>query len=165
MKLALYKAAEGTPLDKAIDIGSGLYGYSHNEIVFDRLENGRDENGKYLCFSSSPREGEVRFKYIDIYSGKWHVIDLDDQYEWEDEAMIYQDSMQYIGAKYDYYGIFMWYILFWVKKQRDDQWWCSEIGAKQLGWENYRVTPNKLARHYGAPRGEFSFKFIWRKVY
>lgn len=163
MKLALYKAAEGTPLDKAIDIGSGLHGYSHNELVFDRMEDGI-KDGYYLCFSSSPREGKVRFKHIDIHSGKWYIVDLDD-ISLEEEKEMFEKAKTQVGKKYDYYGIFFTYILFWVKRQKDDQWWCSEIAAWLLGWPNFRVTPNKLARHFGVPRGEFKLTFIWRKVY
>lgn len=163
MKLALYKAAEGTLLDKVIDLGSGLYGYSHCELVFDRIVP--DVGGKSYCYSSSPREGECRFKYIDLDSGKWEVIDLSDQFEWEDESIMFQDAKFFQGAEYDYYGIICWYVFAFIKKQKSSQWWCSEICARLLGWSDFRVTPNKLARHYKAPRGKFSFKLIWKKIY
>ena len=162
MKLALYKAAEGSLLDKAVDIGSGLYGSSHCEIVFDHINS--DADGQSLCFSASPREGKCRFKWIDLNSGSWYVIDLNDQFEWEDKMMAFQEAKFLNGRKYDYYGIFFWYILP-IKREKTNRWWCSEVVAKLLGWVKYRVTPNKLARKYGAPRGEFKFSFIWKKVY
>lgn len=163
MKVAFYKAAEGTPLDKIIDGATGLYGYSHCEFVFDQMEDGvRD--GKYLCFSSSPREGYVRFKHIDINSGRWHVVDLPGV-DVKAEREVYESAHLLLGSKYDYYGIIFWYVFFWVKKQRDDQWWCSEVLAYLMGWPHFRVTPNRLAKSLGAPKIPFSAKFVWRKSY
>jgi hypothetical protein len=39
-----------------------------------------------------------------------------------------------------------------MKKQKDDQWWCSEIVGYLLGVVDFRVTPNELAKLYGAKK-------------
>lgn len=142
----LYKANKGTWLDKTIDLMSGKYGYSHVELAFDKVVK---SDGSYLCFSSSPREGKVRFKQIEI-TDHWRVIDLD--VSLEEEQRIYSMAFDYVGAKYDYYGIIFWYVFFWVKKQHDDRWWCSEIVSYLLDMEKYRKTPNELAKMFGAKK-------------
>lgn len=149
MKLMLYKADKGTLLDKTIDKFSGNYGYSHVELVFDQIYD--NEKDGYICFSSSPREGEVRFKYINPHiNDHWVIVDLD--YSKEDEQRVYSRCFEFVGAKYDYYGILFWYVFFWVKKQHDDRWWCSEIVSYLLDLEKYRKTPNELAKMFGAKK-------------
>lgn len=64
MKLAFYKSVNGDTLDSLIDLWSGRYGYSHVELVFDRIST--DKSKGNLCFSSSPREGKCRFKNIHL---------------------------------------------------------------------------------------------------
>lgn len=147
MKIMLYKANKGTWLDKIIDAFSGGYGYSHVELAFDKIYD--DPKNGYICFSSSPREGKVRFKYINPHvNDHWEIIDLN--HTLEEEQRIYSGSFEYLNAKYDYYGIMFWYVFFWVKKQHDDKWWCSEIVSYLLGFDKYRKTPNELAKIFGA---------------
>ena len=153
MKLALYRSVAGTKLDTIIDLFSGRYGYSHVELVFDQID------GSY--FSSSPREGKCRFKKIVPKEKHWKLIDLP-EIDCIQEAKIYEIANSFVNKKYDYFGILFWYVLFWVKKQKDDHWWCSEIVAYLLGHVDYRLTPNELAKYYHAPKSEF--KFMWSKT-
>lgn len=72
-----------TLFDDAIEIQQwiGGAGYSsrfvHVEFVFDQYAwNGRvsyrpGDPGGSLCYSSSPRDGGMRFKQIDLTDGKW----------------------------------------------------------------------------------------------
>lgn len=150
MKLMLYKANCGNWIDKIINLGTGNYGYSHVELAFDKID--KNHNRGYLCYSSSPREGKVRFTYIDNdKTNHWVVIDLP-QFSLEDERRIYSKCFDYLNAKYDVFGIIFWYVFSFVKKQRDNEWWCSEIVAYLLGLKDYRKNPNELAKLYGAKK-------------
>jgi len=150
MKLAFYKSSKGTKIDKIIDIGTGMYGYSHIELVFS--------DG--MSLSSSPREGEVRFKEISYDPNTWEYVDID--ITEEQERLLRYKSSDLVGKKYDYFGILFWYIIP-IKKQKNDKWWCSEICAYLLGWDEFRVTPNKMARHYGLERQPFVIKASYSK--
>jgi hypothetical protein len=72
--------------------------YSHNELVF-AIEDGMAE-----CASSSARDGGVRFKQIDIFSGRWHVKRLP-QFTDADELYAYAWFQKHRGEKYDYFGV------------------------------------------------------------
>jgi len=164
MKLALYKSSKGTALDKIINIGTGLYGYSHCEVVFDRMRVGQDE-GKQLCFSSSPRDGKTRFNYININSGNWEIVDLDDEFTLDEEKAMFLKASEYVDKSYDYYGILFYFVFWFVRRQKENKWWCSEICSFLLGWDKFRVSPNRMARKYKAPRQKFTMKMILRKTY
>jgi len=164
MKVALYIADSGSIVDKLINVWTGLYGYSHTEIAFDTI--GKKENS-YLCCSSSPRDGDVRFTNINLNSGHWHVINFDiPAYQ---EKVIYDELRELTGAKYDWKGIFFTFIFSWVHKQDDKKWWCSELTAYILNLHvrnmNFRISPNKLAKRLDAPRQPFSFKLSFKKSY
>lgn len=159
MKLALYIADAGTLVDKAINIWTGLYGYSHSEIVFEMIDVQAD--GKNLSCSASPRDGDVRFERINFQSGHWELIDLPSIDTVEKEQEVYDFLKPYVGAKYDWRGIFLWFILPF-KKQSNKKWWCSEICAMVLDKFvlplDYRISPNRLAKKLKAPKQPFSFK-------
>lgn len=150
MKLLLYKSKCGNILDKVIDIGTGGYGYSHVELAFDRID--LNHNRGYLCFSSSPRDKKTRFTYINNKTNHWEIIDLSKEYKLEQEREIYGKCFDLVGAKYDYYGILFWYVFSFIKKQKDNQWWCSEVVAYLLGFSDFRKHPNELAKIYGAKK-------------
>jgi hypothetical protein len=63
--------------------------YSHVELVI---------NG--VCCSASPRDGGVRFKRIDLASGKWDVIDVPGH----SEARAWDWFCRHNGHAYDYAG-------------------------------------------------------------
>ena len=75
MKLAFYLAENGTFFDKLIaswsGLGKGGARFSHVELVI-----GEPEGEPPLCFSSSPRDGGVRTKHIDLSSGHWEIVDV-----------------------------------------------------------------------------------------
>jgi len=152
MKLAFYVANEGSLVDKGVDLWTGLYGYSHIEIVFS--------DG--MSFSASPREGKVRFKKIDFSPKRWvfHELEMTEL----EEAKIRAQAENLIGRKYDYKGIIGWFVIP-IKKQENNQWWCSEIIAYLLKWKKFRVHPNKMAKHYGLHRQKFRFKVRLLKAY
>lgn len=158
MKLAFYKSANGDTLDSLIDLWSGRYGYSHVELVFDRIST--DTSKGNLCFSSSPREGKCRFKNIHLTNKHWCVIDI--SCSKIEEEQFYGKCFQFVNSKYDYYGIFFWY-LFPLKKENPKKWWCSEIVSYVLNHKKYHVTPNYLAKFYDVPKSEF--KLILNKTW
>jgi|GEM_PF-3571919 len=168
MKIAMYIASTGSLVDKVIDIGTGLFVYSHCEIVFEK-HGPPAEDEKWLTCSASPRDNKVRFNEIDIYSKHWHVVDLPELDDKEDE--IYEFCKKYIGSKYDWRGIFFWFIFFWMKEQDNDKWWCSEFCAHVLNSfkadckSRVRVSPNHLARKLKCPRQPFKFMFTMKKSY
>lgn len=139
MKLMLYRANRGTWLDKAINLLSGWYGYSHCELLFS--------DG--MSFSSSPREGKCRFKSI-TYGDKWYEVELYNITP-EKEAQIRYECSRYVGKKYDYLGIFLWFLIP-VGIEDGSRWWCSEICSKLLGLRSYKISPNRLAEMFKAPR-------------
>jgi len=118
MKLAFYRSCKGNWLDTLIDLASGRYGYSHVELVFDRIST--DTTHGNLCFSSSPREGKCRFKNIVLKETHWNFVNIN--IPLKEEQRIYSECFNYLNAKYDYYGILFWYVLFWVKKQKNKKW-------------------------------------------
>lgn len=149
MKVAFYRASKGTLLDKIINLWTGSYGYSHVELVFDELY---EMNGsKSMCFSASPREGKTRFKYIDLNDGKWEVYTITDGYVPEVEA--FHRAKKIENKKYDYYGIFFWFVFSFVKKQKNNEWWCSEACPWCLKWTRFRLSPNKFAKLLGVEHG------------
>ena len=168
MKVALYIASTGSLVDKAIDIWTGLHGYSHCEIVFEQvvLPNDKDE---WLCCSSSPRDGKLRFNYIDIHSRHWLLVDIPEVDTIEKEKEVYDYLKKIEGAKYDWKGIILFFIFAFMKKQDDKKWWCSEIVAFILDKfaipMKVRISPNKLARKLKAPNQPFKFMFTMKKSY
>lgn len=167
MKIAMYIASTGSLVDKIIDAWTGWYGYSHSEIVFDhiaRLDN------TYLTCSSSPRDGKLRFNRIDMSSGHWYMVDIPEIYSEKQEYEIYNMLKKMEGAKYDWKGIFFYFIFSFVHKQDDNEWWCSEICAYIINRFinpnfKYRISPNKLAKKLKAPKQPYRFGFSWKKSY
>ena len=117
-------------------------------MVFDRIET--EEN----WFSSSPREGKCRFSKIVPKKGHWEILDLRDV-TLPEEVTIYNVARSLEGKRYDYFGIIFWYVFFFVKRQHDNKWWCSEVVGYLLGHKDFRITPNELAKYYYVPRSEF----------
>src|SRR5579863_9923451 len=106
MKLAFYNAAvadrsaNGAMFDRLVEWRQRLSGagyaarFVHVEFVFDEVGlcsdkrsipallgggalpiQAGDANGS-LCYSSSPRDGGVRFKRIDLTDGQWVLVNL-----------------------------------------------------------------------------------------
>lgn len=139
MMLALYKGRRSeNPRAKLFDRAvawwtDGLY--SHCELVFE------DEPSQFsLCYSSSNRDGGVRFKVIDITTGHWDVVDLAAY----DESFAWQWFISHHGQRYDFAGLFG-FVLPW-RTHDPRRWFCSEACAAALGLpEPHRLSPNGLA--------------------
>lgn len=131
MELWFYIAKFGDCTDKII--ATWTRGpYSHVEMVFPDGE----------CFSSSPRDGGVRFKKINR-SNKWSSIKLSIDYN----ENIRKDCEKYVGLPYDWYGC-MGLTLGFSRIEEKNKWYCSEICAfilNKYGAElPSKVSPNTL---------------------
>jgi uncharacterized protein YycO len=136
MKLAFYLGSNGNYLDKLICIVTGS-AYSHCELVFSDGQS----------FSSSPRDGGVRFKPIIYEPQKWVVIEL--PVEPADEAKVRSWCQTKTGKDYDFSGVLGFILPFF--KQDDDDYYCSEICLMALKlvieeWSKKRnkISPGKL---------------------
>lgn len=128
MKLAFYKGS-GTLYDQGIRLVT--HGpYAHCEIVF--------KDGQW--FSSSPRDGGVRFKEIVPQAGSWDFLELDIQ-----EDTIREWSETQVGLKYDWSGVARFVLPFLPSSK--DHWFCSEIciAALQRGGLLLDLTPSRYS--------------------
>lgn len=144
--LALYKGNGGSLYDRVTDwlirkITKGQY--SHCEIAVEKTEFLSGDyypHITYDCYSSSPRDGGVRRKVIDLKDGKWDLIELPNITA--EQVKRYYTQTQ--GSKYDWWG--MLGIAFGIKQKRS-RFFCSEwcfnlIKQSDEGW---RFSPNQLA--------------------
>lgn len=136
MELIFYKSAAGTITDKLINRLSCNGGYSHVEIRFE------DEQ----CFTSSPRDGGVRMKYIQLDSEHWDTFVLPNNVE--KVVRRYAEINASFGAKYDWNGVFGF--VFPIKDNKKRR-FCSEICLMALqhagllrGIIPTTVSPNSL---------------------
>jgi hypothetical protein len=129
MRLAMYK---GPPDDFWHGVGhtaTRLWTrsrYSHCELVFGEP----DADGKSLCASSSARDGGVRFKRIDLGSGRWDVYDLPG-FDAFDAAYARQWFHDHAGLPYDHLGL-LWFVLPIGKFNHPARFVCSEACAAAL---------------------------------
>ena len=107
----LRKSYRGNWFDKTI----GLFErYSHVEIQMNNV-----------CWSSSPRDGGFRAKVIDIYSGKWDIIQITAPVDLDSFLM---KCTELHGAKYDWTVILNYLGLKYdFCKNRV---WCGEVVTK-----------------------------------
>jgi uncharacterized protein YycO len=132
LKILFYKARYGKIWDKLI--GLWTFGpYSHVEILFS--------DG--VCFSSSPRDGGVRFKNIHILPERWTAIDMPT----DQEENIKKWCEKKVGLRYDWWGI-LGFVLPFVRQERK-AWYCSEIcitALKKFGIVGCRarISPNSF---------------------
>jgi len=106
--------------------------YSHTEIQI---------NG--TCFSSSVRDGGVRSKDIDLFSGKWDFIELPKEYE--QKALNVFLAKQ--GRKYDWFGALGFGLPF--LKQDNTKEYCFEINAEMLGLDASKMhSPMDFVDHF-----------------
>ena len=115
MKIAFYRAWNGTWLDKLISILT-LSKYSHCEIIFSDGE----------CASSSVRDGGIRFKYITM-DEKWDVFPLN---MFLNEELMFKWFWMNIDDTYDYLGALG--ALFGFDWSSDDKKYCSYACASVL---------------------------------
>lgn len=108
--------------------------YSHCEIAIAK------ENGVYSCYSSSIRDGGVRFKVMPLPPDKWDLIRVD-----LPEQRVHEFYAQTKGAKYDWAGCLG--IALPALRQNVKKWFCSQWCAGCLGYDQpARFSPNSLAK-------------------
>lgn len=118
--------------------------YSHCEIVIEKTEftgtGHYDSETTYTAYSSSPRDGGVRCKSINIHNGNWDVIPLPNVSE--SQVRSYFAKTQ--GKKYDWLGVLG--LVFGLKQNRKkffcSEWCFNAIFNSEQGW---RFSPNQLA--------------------
>lgn len=144
MKLAFYRAdaPKRQKADPIVNFYTGGYGYSHVELVFSND----------LSFSASPREGECRFKDIDIYKeDTWVVVPLSEtRYNQNIEALAWEEAHRLAGKKYDWKGILLNQVMH-LGIDEPDKWWCSEVAMWLLRSFPFKISPNEAAKRFGAP--------------
>jgi hypothetical protein len=122
MKLAFYRAIAGGLLDWLIAMRH--WGkYSHVELVFS--------DG--LSFSSSIRDGGVRFKRIEYKPDRWDFLDL--PITAPEEYIVRRWAEDQLGKGYDKPGILAY--INPLRKQDPNRYYCSEIcceALQQIGW-------------------------------
>lgn len=127
MKLALYKG-EGNFYDLLTRLVT-FSKYSHCELVIDGV-----------CYSSSPRDGGVRAKIIDLQDGQWDTYSIKG-----DKVKALSWFNNHDGKSYDWMGTIKSVIPLFVNHK--DKWFCSEAIAAALNIEKpYRFTPVGLYR-------------------
>lgn len=111
---------------------------SHSEIAT------KNADGIWVGFSSSPRDGGVRFKQIDFDSGHWRLTPLSDVDE--AEAMAEAWRIHDTRAGYDWMGI-LWAQLFNSGRHNRHRWFCSELCAHVMGLSDpHTYSPGRLDR-------------------
>ncbi len=142
MKLAMYK---GPPTDFWRTVGHETTclwtrsEYSHAELVFSEPL----VNGKHFCASASARDGGVRFKSIDLSTGRWDVYDMPG-FDWDDENHARQWFLDHEGMPYDYLGL-AWFVLPIDGFNNPARYFCSEAIAAALRMRQpHKVHPQRL---------------------
>lgn len=140
MKVASYYARYGRWYEKIIAIYT-LGPFSHSEIVFS--------DGQW--FSSSPRDGGVRYKKINPKPDHWEFIEIPITEQQEERMRRWCDRQ--VGLPYDWYGVFRFAFPWLSRSQHRRKWFCSEISIASLqraqilrNVKPYRMCPNKLYR-------------------
>lgn len=109
--------------------------YSHCEIAM-QLEK---DKPTYLCYSSSNRDGGVRFKSMELPNDKWDLVELNVQ-----PYLILEFFKKTKGKKYDLFGALGVVLRFGNSKRK---YFCSEWCAEALGFDKpYKYSPNSLYR-------------------
>jgi hypothetical protein len=128
-KLIFFKGEYGTFWDNFICFVTNSK-YSHVEYMLD--------SGK--CWSSSNRDGGVRFTYIDTSSGHWDELKCPSV----SDCLFLQEK----GKKYDYLGLIGTIIKSPIFS-RQRKWFCSEIVAEAMGLQHsWKYTPQMLYEKY-----------------
>jgi len=108
--------------------------YSHCELAISM----GNLSGEYECFTSSPRDGGVRFKHMPLPSNEWELIPL----EAYNRYQVMNFYLAYEGKKYDWAGV-LGFVL--RTRQNPNRYFCSEFCAEFLGFPDpWRFSPNDL---------------------
>jgi hypothetical protein len=123
--------------------------YSHAEV---KLTDGPGAAGP--CITGSFVDGGVRWKHIDLKSGRWQ------RYKINPEVVLYVDELtaaEWVecrkGQRYDMLGMLLVPFTWWSKKLfRRNRWFCSELSAalcRQMGLDCFpttQISPNRMER-------------------
>lgn len=128
----MYKV-KGNWVDKIIRLFTGKP-YSHCELA---VANGN----KYLCYSSSPRDGGVRYKTMHLNEDKWDLIPITGL----SVTQIAQFYDKTKGKKYDFIGAVGCVL---PLRQKPSRYYCSEWCYEVIFGQapQFAVSPNQLAR-------------------
>lgn len=111
--------------------------YSHCELVISR------DDGLYDCYSSSPRDGGVRYKQMPLSSDNWDFIQLDGNIDGITEKRITDYYEKTKGTKYDLLGALG--VILPIHEDRNKAFcseWCFNcLYDSDQGW---RFSPNQL---------------------
>lgn len=111
---------------------------AHVELIEGRADLGDTA----LCWSSSPRDGGVRGKYITLDPDKWVLVHLD-----ADGAKAGNTMRLHGGKPYDTLGALLSPLRLRWPVQWYHRWFCSEIVAEALGWPDpWRWSPARMWR-------------------
>ncbi len=140
--LALYKG-KGNWVDKVIRLFTRGK-YSHCELAVEKrrfIRGGHYEHEYYYeCYSSSPRDGGVRCKEINLDNGNWDLIRIPTVNERRIKAIFNETE----GMKYDLLGAIGVVIPF--IKQEKNRYFCSEWCARVLKIKaGAKLSPTRLA--------------------
>ena len=150
LHLAFYRGEQhGRWLDRAIarhDRGP----FSHVELVFAQHPRGRS----VACFSSSWRDGGVRFKWLTLGGAnapKWAVLPVP---MWPADVLrVRRWCVRQVGGRYDVPGVLAFKLP--LVRDRLDWWFCSEICCRALqeagllrGVRPASLSPNGLFREF-----------------
>ena len=101
--------------------------FSHVEML-ERYPVPRTDGRQFgMAWSSSGRDGGVRFKTILFEPGRWVFVEV----PWVPTSAINRIRAQ-MGKPYDFFGL-IWSQLLNLRRHDQDRWFCSEICAHALG--------------------------------
>lgn len=103
--------------------------YSHCEIAVKR------DSGLFDCYSSSPRDGGVRKKTMDLPPNRWDLVPID--VDFPHVCRVFNRCM---GEGYDWLGV----LGFVFHKQQSDRYFCSEFCATVLKLNDTHHSPQSL---------------------
>lgn len=109
--------------------------YSHCELVFKGTKDGR-----YMCYTSSNRDGGVRKKIMELPAGRWDLVPVKIDYN-----QVFRFYQKTVGCKYDLCGAIGVVTRFGNVKNR---YFCSEWCAEALKLKQpHKYSPNSLYQY------------------
>ncbi len=135
LKIAFYIAEYGDISDKLISLVTQSK-YSHCEIIFP--------NGEWA--SSSPRDGGVRFKFMEPDTAHWDIFELALWYTPEKQELYEQYVRCWFelndDKSYDWFGAVGAFLN--IDLSSSNKKFCSQVCAGVIGLEHTNITPGNL---------------------
>ena len=102
-------------------------------------------DGRYVCWTSSARDGGVRCKVLNGDSASWEIVDIGGDDMITNVEQVFNDNW---GRKYDYVGLVGTAIKSAIFSDKV-KWFCSEICAESLGFvRSWSLSPQSLYEQY-----------------